>query len=396
MLEKFCAFAIRLLAPQRNLLGALFTLLIAPSLVWSAAPISPPPPVLQASSFLLIDADTGTVLAEHNANERKAPASLTKIMTGYVVGHEMELGRLGPEEMIQVSVNAWRTGGSKMFIREGTEVSVADLLKGVIIQSGNDASVALAEHIAGNEAQFSELMNQHAERIGMVGTQFRNSTGLPNAEHYSTAIDMAQLTQALIKDYPEQYRLYAEKNFEYNDISQPNRNRLLWRDRTVDGVKTGYTSAAGYCLVASAKRDGMRLISVVMGAENDEARMRESQKLLSFGFRNFESKTVYTSGTVLQEEPVYYGTRDKVGLGVAEDVQLTIPRGYYGKLEPRLTIPASLEAPLAAGQAVGQLELVLGDEVIYQGEVVTTVAVPEGNLLSQLGDAIYLFFDGMQ
>lgn len=352
-----------------------------------------PPPNLQASSYLLIDAETNKVLAERNSREANAPASLTKIMTGYVVEEEIRRGRLGADEDVQISVNAWRTGGSKMFIREGTSVKVSELLKGVIIQSGNDASVALAEHIAGSEDQFAELMNQQAGMLGMQDTQFRNSTGLPNDQHYSTAWDLALLTRALIRNHPEQYELYSEKSFTFNNIEQPNRNRLLWRDRSVDGVKTGFTNAAGYCLVASAQRNGMRLISVVLGTESDEARMRESQKLLSYGFRNFETKSLYQPGTALQEQPIYYGAIEKLPLGVAEDVVVTFPKGYYQDIEASLTVPSYLEAPISKGEELGTIELILGDDVIYSGSIVALADVEESGIFSQFGDYIYLMFN---
>ena len=352
-----------------------------------------PPPNLQASSFLLIDADTNKVLAEHNARERSAPASLTKIMTGYVVEEEIRRGRLGVEERVQISVNAWRTGGSKMFIREGTSVAVSELLKGVIIQSGNDASVALAEHIAGSEDQFADLMNQQAQLLNMSDTQFRNSTGLPDEQHYSTAWDLALLTRALIKNHPEQYALYSQKSYTYNNIEQPNRNRLLWRDRSVDGVKTGFTNAAGYCLVASAERNGMRLISVVLGTENDEARMRESQKLLSYGFRNYETKTLYKPGTTLQEQPIFYGEVEALPLGVAEDVIVTFPKGYYQDIDASISVPAYFEAPISKGDVLGTIELRLGDDVIYAGDVIAEIDVEESGWLAQFGDYIFLLFD---
>ena len=351
------------------------------------------PPNLQASSFLLIDADTNKVLAEHNARERSAPASLTKIMTGYVVEEEIRRGRLGVEERVQISVNAWRTGGSKMFIREGTSVAVSELLKGVIIQSGNDASVALAEHIAGSEDQFADLMNQQAQLLNMSDTQFRNSTGLPDEQHYSTAWDLALLTRALIKNHPEQYALYSQKSYTYNNIEQPNRNRLLWRDRSVDGVKTGFTNAAGYCLVASAERNGMRLISVVLGTENDEARMRESQKLLSYGFRNYETKTLYKPGTTLQEQPIFYGEVEALPLGVAEDVIVTFPKGYYQDIDASISVPAYFEAPISKGDVLGTIELRLGDDVIYAGDVIAEIDVEESGWLAQFGDYIFLLFD---
>ena len=358
-------------------------------------PLTLPPPSIQATSYILLDAKTNKVLAEQNSDQRKAPASLTKIMTGYLVEQEINLGRLGLEEEVQISVNAWRTGGSKMFIREGTRVTVGDLLKGVIIQSGNDASVALAEHIAGSEFDFAGLMNEQAKALGMNDTNFENPTGLPNDNHYSTAQDLAKLTRALINEHPQQYEVYSEKRFKYNDIDQPNRNKLLWRDRSVDGVKTGYTEDAGYCLVASAEREGMRLISVVLGTTSDEARMRESQKLLSFGFRNFETQTLYNANSELRAEPIFYGTLESVGLGVVEEVSVTVPRGYYKDIQAEISVPIQLEAPLVAGQIVGRLTLVLADEVIYEADVVTLLDVPEAGVFSRLGDFVFLLFESM-
>ena len=262
-------------------------------------------------------------------------------MTAYIV-EEIKSGRLKVDEMALISVEAWRTGGSKMFIREGTEVAVGDLLKGIIIQSGNDASVAIAEYIAGSEDAFADMMNQQAQALGLTNTRFLNATGLPNENHYSTAEDLARLTIALINDHPEQYKLYSLRSYKFNDIDQPNRNKLLWRDRSVDGVKTGYTAAAGYCLVASAERNGVRLISVVMGTANDEARAREP-KLLSYGFRNFDTQTLYQAGINLRQQDVYYGEQDKVELGVAEDITVTFPRGYYDDIQVEMAVADYLE-----------------------------------------------------
>ena len=357
-----------------------------------AAPIIPPPPSVASSSYLLIDANSQKVLVEENASKRIPPASLTKIMTAYIVEEEIKSGRLKVDEMAPISVEAWRTGGSKMFIREGTEVAVGDLLKGIIIQSGNDASVAIAEYIAGSEDAFADMMNQQAQALGLTNTRFLNATGLPNENHYSTAEDLARLTIALINDHPEQYKLYSQRSYKFNDIDQPNRNKLLWRDRSVDGVKTGYTAAAGYCLVASAERNGVRLISVVMGTANDEARMRESQKLLSYGFRNFDTQTLYQAGINLRQQDVYYGEQDKVELGVAEDITVTFPRGYYDDIQVEMAVADYLEAPFSNGQAVGELTLTLDGEQLYSAPSVTLAAVEESNFFGRLGDSIYLFY----
>lgn len=363
-----------------------------PLSVYGAAPIIPPPPTINATSFLLIDAESQKVLVEHNAHERKPPASLTKIMTAYLAEQEIAAGRISPEDEVLISVRAWRTGGSKMFIREGTSVSVIDLLRGIIIQSGNDASIAMAEHLAGSEEAFADMMNQQAAVLGMQNTQFVNSTGLPSEDHYSSAWDLALLTRDLIARFPEQYSIYSERSFKFNDIDQPNRNDLLWRDKTVDGVKTGYTRAAGYCLVASAVREGMRLISVVMGTESDQARMRESQKLLSYGFRYFETQKLFDKEVSLKDHEIYYADMDTVGLGVAEDVVLTFPRGYYKDIEVSLEVPKQLEAPFSKGDEVGELRMTLGDDVLYRAPLITLEDVPEAGVFGRMSDFVSLFF----
>jgi serine-type D-Ala-D-Ala carboxypeptidase (penicillin-binding protein 5/6) len=355
-------------------------------------PIVPQPPAIAASSYLLLDADTRAVLVEHNIHEPLPPASLTKIMTAYIAEVEIEGGRVSLEDQVPISVNAWRTGGSRMFIREGTLVSLDDLLRGVIIQSGNDASVAIAEHVAGSESAFADMMNQQAKLLGMTNSHFRNATGLPDDEHYTTAWDLAILTQSLIKRYPEHYAIYAERTFTYNDIDQPNRNRLLWRDRTVDGVKTGHTEAAGYCLVASALRDNMRLISVVMGTDSDESRMRESQKLLSYGFRYFETQRVYEGGVPLKTARLWYGDRSEVELGTADHVHVTIPRGRYEEVEAELHVARVIEAPVEQGQEFGEVRLKLDGKTVQRIPLVALQAVEEGNIFSRLFDAIHLFF----
>ncbi|MEM7098472.1 MAG: D-alanyl-D-alanine carboxypeptidase family protein [Pseudomonadota bacterium] len=358
----------------------------------AAEPIIPPPPDIAATSFLLIDAQSQKVIVEHNAHEQKAPASLTKIMTSYLAEQEIEAGRISVDDEVLISVKAWRTGGSKMFIREGRSVKVGDLLRGIIVQSGNDASIAIAEHIGGSEDGFANMMNQQAAVLGMRNTNFKNSTGLPDDEHYSSAWDLALLTRDLIEKFPEHYALYSERSFTFNGIEQPNRNKLLWRDKTVDGVKTGFTNDAGYCLVASAVREGMRLISVVMGTDSDQARMRESQKLLSYGFRYYETKSLYEAGVLLSEQDIYYGEADKVSLGVEEEVVVTFPRGYYKDIEVDLEVPQVIEAPLPQGAELGELRLKLGGEILYRAPLVTLGAVEEAGIFSRFGDFLSLFF----
>ncbi len=367
-------------------------LIYAGSVVAAPAPIIPPAPSIAAKSFLLIDADTNKVLVEHNSHETVAPASLTKLMTSYVATVELASGRIGLIDQVLVSVNAWRTPGSRMFIQEGTKVGVEDLLRGIIIQSGNDASVALAEHVAGSEEAFADMMNQQAQRLGMMTTQFKNSTGLPAEDHYTSAWDLALLTRDYVKRFPESYAIYSEKSFKYGDIEQPNRNRLLWRDRSVDGVKTGHTSAAGYCLIASALRDNMRLISVVMGADSDDSRMRESQKLLSYGFRYFETQQLYAANVPLKTAEVWYGESESLDVGVGDPVVITIPRGHYGDVEAELKIAIIIEAPISVGDEFGELRLSLGDELVYSAPLIALQGIDEAGIFARIGDFLYLFF----
>ena len=367
-------------------------LLHASSAVVAAAPIIPPAPSIAAKSFLLIDADTSEVLVENNSHEALAPASLTKLMTSYVAAVELASGRIGLMDQVPVSVNAWRTPGSRMFIQEGTQVGVEDLLRGIIIQSGNDASVALAEHIAGSEDAFADMMNQQAAQLGMTTTQFKNSTGLPAEDHYTSAWDLALLTRDYVKRFPESYAIYSERSFKYGDIEQPNRNRLLWRDRSVDGVKTGHTIAAGYCLIASALRDNMRLISVVMGTDSDDSRMRESQKLLSYGFRYFETQQLYDANVPLKTTDVWYGETESLDVGVGAPVMVTIPRGHYDDVEAEIQLAKLIEAPVSVGDEFGELRLRMGGELIYSAPLVALHDVAEAGMLARAGDFFSLFF----
>ena len=355
-------------------------------------PVIPRSPDIAAKGYILIDADTRKVIVEENSDEPLPPASLTKIMTSYVAAVEVESGRVSLSDAVPVSVEAWKTPGSRMFVREGTQVPLIDLLKGIIIQSGNDASVAVAEYIAGGEQAFADMMNQHAASLGLTGSRFENATGLPREDHYSTARDMVLLTRELIRRYPDHYRIYAERSFKFNDIEQPNRNRLLWRDRTVDGVKTGHTNAAGYCLVASAKRDGMRLISAVMGADSDESRMRESQKLLAYGFRYFETQKLYDTDAPLKTTEVWYGETEQISMGVPQPIYVTIPRGRYDDLKATLKIPRTLEAPIAIGDELGELRVSLDDQLVVKSPLVAREAVVEAGFFSRMFEGIYLFF----
>ena len=358
----------------------------------SALSLVPPPPQIKATSYILLDAQTNKVIVEYEADERNPPASLTKIMTTYLVEQMIQRGVVERSEQVPVSIKAWKAEGSKMFIREGTEVDLMDLLRGVVIQSGNDASIALAEFVAGDEASFAQMMNEQAEKLGMLNSNFLNSTGLPDEGHYSSARDMALLTKDMIKRFPEHYQLYSERSFKFNNIEQPNRNRLLRYDRSVDGVKTGYTKAAGYCLVASAERNGMRLISVVMGAENDDSRVRESQKLLTYGFRNFETSTIYEESEIVKSAPLFYGVEEVISLGVSENVSVTIPRGSYEKLEAQIKVPKIIEAPVRKGDVLGELLLMMDEEAIYKTSVISLENYEQAGFFSRFSDYLELIF----
>ena len=358
----------------------------------SASSLVPPPPQIKATSYILLDAQTNKVIVEYEADERNPPASLTKIMTTYLVEQMIQRGVVERGEKVPVSIKAWKAEGSKMFIREGTEVDLMDLLRGVVIQSGNDASIALAEFVAGDEASFAQMMNEQAEKLGMLNSNFLNSTGLPDEGHYSSARDMALLTKDMIKRFPEHYQLYSERSFKFNNIEQPNRNRLLRYDRSVDGVKTGYTKAAGYCLVASAERNGMRLISVVMGAENDDSRVRESQKLLTYGFRNFETSTIYEESEIVKSAPLFYGVEEVISLGVSQNVSVTIPRGSYEKLEAQIKVPKIIEAPVRKGDVLGELLLMMDDEAIYRTSVISLENYEQAGFFSRFSDYLELIF----
>lgn len=366
-----------------------------PALAQPIPTMIPSPPQLAASSWILMDADSGRVLVDHNADERLPPASLTKLMTAYLVERELDRGNIALDDMVDVSEKAWRTGGSKMFIEVDTQVPVEQLLNGIIIASGNDASVAMAEYLAGGEAPFADMMNQHATRLGMNDTNFVNATGLPGDEHYSSAHDMALLAQHIINDYPEHYAIYAEKEFSFNDINQPNRNRLLWRDPSVDGLKTGWTTEAGYGLVASAKRDDMRLISVVMGTDSEEARAQETQKLLSYGFRYFETLELYERGAVLNTPRVWGGDKNELRVGVGQDIHMTVPRARNTELTARLDIRPDLMAPINAGDQVGTLEVRLGDEAVGERSLVALESIEEGGIFKRLFDQVQRFFTNL-
>lgn len=352
----------------------------------------PSPPAVSADSYILQDYHSGQVLAEKNPDERMDPASITKLMTAYVVFGEIKAGRLSPDENVIISEKAWRMPGSRTFVEVGTRVPVSTLVKGMIIQSGNDATVALAEKVAGSEAAFAALMNQQAQRLEMTNTQFVNSTGWPDPEHYSTARDIAKLTRAMIDDFPEYYEYYAEREFTYNGISQYNRNKLLWRDSSVDGVKTGHTDAAGYCLVASAEREQMRLVSVVLKDRSEEARAASTQALLNYGFRFFETRKLYAAGEPLKEARIWKGEHDLLPLGLFQDLYATFPRGRYDQLRASANFKPEIVAPARQGEAFGTLNVSLNDTVIAERNLVALRGVTEGSWWQRLIDAILMWF----
>lgn len=351
----------------------------------------PSPPQLAASSYILVDLDSGKVIVEKNSLQSLPPASLTKMMTAYLASSELTKGNITPEEEVEISIKAWKMGGSKMFIREGTKVAVEDLLRGVIIQSGNDASVALAEHIAGDESAFAELMNQQARRLGMTNTHFENATGWPAKGHLTTARDLSMLAMALIRDHPAHYKIYSEREFTYNDITQSNRNGLLWRDQRVDGIKTGHTDEAGYCLVASAVKDDMRLISVLMGAKSSRSREQETQKLLSYGFRYFETRELYQAGAILNSPRVWAGEAEQFELILADSLVLTLPKEQIEMLEAKMEVDKNIVAPVTQGESYGVLKVMLEGEEVARSNLVAAQSVAEGGIVKRLSDQVVLY-----
>jgi serine-type D-Ala-D-Ala carboxypeptidase (penicillin-binding protein 5/6) len=366
-------------------------ILIIPFSVFAQSVPIPAPPQLGSDSYMLIDFLTGQVIVESSPDEVLEPASLTKLMTAYAAFKALEQGQISLDDQVYVSEKAWRTDGSRMFIEVGTYVSVEDLFRGMIIQSGNDASVALSEHVAGSEEAFAGLMNQHAQLLGMSSSSFRNSTGLPSVDHYTTARDTAVLTRAIISEFPSYYSWYSERDFTYNDITQQNRNSLLWRDSSVDGLKTGYTDAAGYCLVTSAQRSGMRLITVVMGADSPEARATDSQALLNYGFRFYETHKLYSKGEEVTTSRVWKGDPESVSMGVTEDFYLTMPRGSYDSLSALIDVQSDLMAPLQMNSPVGYVRVSLDEEQISELPLVALHDVPNAGLWVQLKDQIMLW-----
>lgn len=363
-----------------------------------SGPVPPPPPI-DAKSWVLMDYTSGQILAESNLDVRVAPASITKVMTSYVVSAELAHGKIKLDDKVTISENAWRSGGagtdgSTSFLQLNSQVPLKDLLYGMIIQSGNDAAIALAEHTAGSEPTFAQLMNQYAAQLGMTGTHYMDASGLPNPEHYTTARDIALLSRALIRDYPDEYKVYSVKDFEWNGIKQHNRNTLLWRDSTVDGIKTGHTNEAGFCLATSALRGDQRLIAVVMGAPSEKSRANDNQALLNYGFRFFETQKLYPANKALATPELWKGAEATLPLGVAEDVLVTLPRGRYGDLKASLEMPSRLVAPIAKGQKVGNLRISLDDKVVLERPLVALQEGAEGGFFKRMSDGMWMWFKG--
>lgn len=369
----------------------LLTSLFNWSCIQAAMPV-PKAPSVGAKAYLVEDFHSGQAIAEKNPDEQVEPASITKLMSAYVIFHEVLSGNLNLEDNVRISEKAWRTPGSRMFVEVNTEVSVADLLKGMIIQSGNDATVALAERVAGSEESFAALMNNHAQELGLEHSHFVNSTGLPNKEHYTSARDIARIARALITEFPEYYLWYSTREFTYNEITQYNRNKLLWRDESVDGLKTGHTDSAGYCLVTSAKRDNMRLISVVLGTKSESARADASQSLLNYGFRFFETHKLYDADSPLTTARVWKGDVESVDLGLDQTLYITIPRGEYKNLDAAMQLQEHIIAPVARGQKLGQAVVRLGENTIKEQELVALEAVNEGSFWQRIVDEALLYF----
>jgi D-alanyl-D-alanine carboxypeptidase (penicillin-binding protein 5/6) len=376
----------------RSSILALFVLLV--SLPGTAAPLqmpTPEPPHFNASSFILMDYDSGQIIAERNAREPVDPASITKLMTAYIVFSELQQGKIGLNDMVPVSTKAWKAEGSRMFIKAGDQVRLEDLLRGTIIQSGNDSSIALAEHLAGGENTFASWMNQHAELLSMTDTHYTNATGLTGEDHKSSARDIALLSRALIRQFPDHYALYSEKEFTYGGITQPNRNKLLWRDPSVDGMKTGYTEAAGYCLVASAQRDGMRLISVVLGTPSTSARVQSSESLLNYGFRFFETIKVASEGEALATAKIWKAQSPELELGAAQSVYVTIPRGRSADLSLYPHMEQRLMAPITRNDSLGTVDIALADQTLRSVPLVALQDMPLGSFWQRVRDSMWLF-----
>ncbi len=355
--------------------------------------ITPVAPNLDAKGYILMDANSGKVLAEKNSNVRMAPASLTKLMTMYVISNALKNGTIHMDDKVRISEKAWKTGGSRMFVKVNDEVPIHALLQGIVVASGNDASVAMAEYLGGTEDAFASIMNAEAAAIGMKDSHFIDSNGLPNKDHYSTAHDLALLAGAIIKNFPEDYRLYSEKWFTYNNIRQPNRNRLLWRFPYADGLKTGHTEDAGFCLVSSANKDGMRLISVIMGAPNDNARTEDSIRLLTYGFRFYETHKLYNGATSLTEARIWKGEKKQVAFGLAKDLFVTMPVGQYKNIQATIQLNQPLKAPILKGQSYGTLNVTLNNQVLTSEPLVALENNQRGGIWRSMADSLNFSFN---
>ncbi len=379
---------------KQTLCAALLAIFVTLPSLAAVTPL-PAPPSVKAEAYLLIDHQSGRILAMREPDRRVEPASITKVMTGYVIFRELAAGNINLGEQVTVSENAWRKsmGTSRMFLEPNTQVSVESLLMGMIVQSGNDASIALAEHVAGSEDTFASMMNAYAAQMGLAGTNFTNSTGLPDPELYTTARDLATLASTVIREFPDYYRWYAEPEYSYNGISQPNRNRLLGNDSGVDGIKTGWTESAGYCLLSSAEREGQRLVSVVLQAPSSRTRTVASEALLTYGFRFFETHRLYGAGEEITSVRVWKGDREIVSLGLLEDLYVTIPRGRYDELGAVMDLENQLLAPLESGQAVGLVTVSLEGEPTIERSLYPLTPVAEGGLWQRFSDGVLLWFE---
>lgn len=356
-----------------------------------AEPI-PPPPQVPVRAYVLMDHQSGNLLANSKGDERMDPASITKLMTGYVIYKALKSGKIHIDDKVTITEKAWKTSGSKMFVKVGTQVSVEDLLMGMVVQSGNDATVALAEHVAGSEETFAKLMNQEAERLGLKNSHFTNAPGLPDPNHYMTARDIAILARAVILEFPEHYARYSVRSFKYNNIEQQNRNRLLLTDASVDGVKTGHTEAAGYCLVSSAKRNDTRLIGVVLGANKEKDRFVASQALLNYGFSFFESRKLHDANTPIVTTRIWKGTENELPLGVTYPLYVTVPKGQAPQVSTITTVQPKIIAPAQMNQAFGEIVVKLGDQEVSKTPLIALKEVPESGWFGRLIDSILMFF----
>ena len=367
-------------------------LLISSAEIYAIDVPTPTAPELKAKSYLLADFNSGQLIVEKNPDERIEPASITKLMTAYIIYLALADGSIKKTDLVNISEKAWRMQGSRMFVEVGKQITVQELMRGVIIQSGNDATVALAEHIAGTENAFAQIMNAQAKHLGMTGSHFTNSTGWPDENHYMTARDIYILSRAVIRDFPEHYKMYKEKEFTFNNIPQYNRNKLLWQDASVDGLKTGHTESAGYCLAASAVRNNMRLISVIVGADSEKSRAEQSKALLNYGFRFFETRPLYKAGQPLAEIRAWKGEPKNLSLGLSENLFVTFPKGKYEQLDASMDRPESIEAPVPAGQNIGKVSIKLDGVTLLEKPLTALVEVKQGSLWRRLIDTVLQFF----